>query len=320
MVLPPDVAKFVASLPARFSRRPVMVLCPGCGRNAPTDPGAQSRCMYCSIEYLSSSGTAGVVAMGPLHGLAAASLVEVTQALQGLPVEASCQLAAEILRARAVRHEVAVGEAEAIVTALTRLADWRPVMAPIIELPLAGHDAQVLVPRVLFGVAEYGVFPRGEHTELLMVLTLKNRILLPRLNTSDAINVAMLVLGTDFTIDGDQGRDQVASAIRIQIHGRLRPSQYGVQFKAMNQIDQAAPTRLSVAQVQALTERVQGCGPVLQRYFLLAALLGRSCRGSTAFSINANALARRFESLGVAPPAGDLEKLCPRMPGIFPTR
>lgn len=319
MVLPPEVAAFVAALPARFSRRPVLVNCPGCGRNAPTDPGVQSRCMYCSIEYLPPSSAEGAVAMGPLHGVAAASSVEVTHALQDLPAEPYCQLAAEILRARALRHEVAVGEAEAIATALARLADWQPVMAAIIELPLAGHDAEVLVPRVLFGVAEYGVFPRGEHTELLMVLALKNRMNVPRLNSSDAMNLAMLALGTGFSIDNDRDREQLSTAIRIQIHGRLRPSSNGVQFKAVNQIDQAAPTPLSDAQVEELSERVQRCGRVMQRYFLLAALLGPSCRGSTAFSISAKAVARRFETLGVTPPAGDLELLCPRMPGIFPT-
>ncbi|MBP9087145.1 MAG: hypothetical protein KBG15_13575 [Kofleriaceae bacterium] len=319
MVLPPEVAEFVAALKAPFSRRPVMVICPGCGRNAPTDPGVQSRCMYCSIEYLSPNSAEGVAAMGPLHGLVAASPRDVTAALQGLPAEAHCQLAAELLRARAARNEVAVGEAEAIATALVRLADWQPAMATIIELPLSNRDAEVLVPRVLFGVAEYGVFPRGEHTELLMVLGLKNRITLPRLNATDAINVAMFALGTGFSIDNDRDREQLASGIRIQIHGRLRPSSQGVQFKAVNQTDQAAPTALSAAQVQVLTERVQSCGPVLQRYFVLAALLGQSCRGSTAFSISAKAVARRFETLGIAPPAGDLEHLCPRMPAIFPT-
>ncbi len=319
MVLPPDVAEFVASLATPFSRRPVMVICPGCGRNAPTDPGVQSRCMYCSIEYLSPSSADGFVAMGPLHGLAMASPADVTQALQHLPDEPHCQLADQVLRARVARSEVAVGEAEAITTALARLAEWRPVMASIIDLPLSPADAEVLVPRVLFGVAEYGVFPRGEHTELLMVLALKNRFNVPRLNSSDAINVAMLALGAGFSIDNDRDREQIASSIRIQIHGRLRPTSNGVQFKAVNQIDQAAPTPLSDAQVQALTERVQRCRPVLQQYFVLAALLGHSCRGSTAFSISAKALTRRFYSLGVAPPAGDLELLCPRMPGIFST-
>lgn len=319
MVLPPEVAEFVASLQVPFSRRPVMVICPGCGRNAPTDPGVQSRCMYCSIEYLSPSSAEGEVAMGPLHGLAAASPAEVAQALQGAPGEAHCQLAAQILRARAARGEVVVGEAEAITTVLARLAEWQPAAASIIDLPLSKHDAEVLVPRLLFGVAEYGVFPRGEHTELLMVLALKNRINVPRLNSSDAINLAMLALGTGFSIDNDRDREQLSTAIRIQIHGRLRPSSNGVQFKAVNQIDQATPTPLSDAQVQELAERVQRCGPVMQRYFLLAALLGPSCRGSTAFSISAKAVARRFETLGVTPPAGDLELLCPRMPGIFPT-
>jgi hypothetical protein len=319
MVLPPEVAEFVASLQAPFSRRPVMVICPGCGRNAPTDPGVQSRCMYCSIEYLSPSSAEGEVAMGPLHGSVAASPAEVAHAVQNLPAEVHCQLAAQILRARAARGEVVVGEAAVIAKALARLAEWRPAMASIIELPLNNRDAEVLVPRVLFGVADYGVFPRGEHTELLMVLALKNRMSVPRLNSTDAINVAMLALGAGFSIDNDRDREQIASSIRIQIHGRLRPSNNGMQFKAVNQIDQASPTPLSDAQVQELTERLQRCGPVLQRYFVLAALLGQSCRGSTAFSISAKALVRRFDSLGVVPPAGDLELLCPRMPGIFPT-
>ncbi len=319
MVLPPEVSEFVATLQAPFSRRPVMVLCPGCGRNAPTDPGVQSRCMYCGIEYLSPSHADGVVAMGPLDGLAAASLSEVTAALQDVPIEPHCLLAAEIFRARAARHEVAGGEAEANALALARLAHWQPVMATILELPLSPRDAEVLVPRVLFGVAEYGVFPRGEHTELLMVLALKNRLELPRLNSTDAINVAMLALGAGFALDSERERDTLASAVRLQIHGRLRPSATGVQFKAVNQTDQAALMPLSVAQVQTLTERVQHCAPVLQRYFVLAALLGTSCRGSAAFSISATAVARRFETLGLALPDGDLERLCPRMPGIFPT-
>lgn len=319
MQLPPDVVAFVDSLPAPFSRKPVLVTCPGCARKAPTVPREQARCMYCGIGFIAPSTVDAVAAVGPLNGAAVADPDAVQHAVSAMPHEYHCALAARILRARAQRHELAVGEADALCAALIRLADWQPLLGASIHLPLAAEDAEVLVPRVLFGVSEYGVFPRGNQTELLMVLGTKPRVNLPRATGADALNLAAaLTLGVHLGLDDSRDRAQVAAPIRIQIYSRFRSANNGVEFKALNQIDQEPTTPLTDAQRAELHARVTACAPILQRYFVLAALLGPSCRAGVAFNISPAAIAQRFEFLAGQAPSREVEALNLRVPPPFP--
>lgn len=318
MQLPPDVEAFVETLAAPFSRKPVLVSCPGCARKAPTVPREQGRCMYCGIGFIAPSTADSVAAVGPLNGDAVAEPATVQQAVNAMPHEYHCALAARILLARAQRRELAVGEAEALCAALIRLADWQPTLGATIHLPLAAEDAEVLVPRILFGVSEYGVFPRGNQTELLMVLGTKPRLNTPRVSGADALNLAAaLALGVE--LGAGDNHEQVGAPIRIQIYSRFRSANNGVEFKALNQIDQQPTTPLSDAQRAELHARVMTSATLLQRYFVLAALLGRSCRASVAFSISAAAIAQRFEYLAGQAPQREVEALNLRLPPPFPT-
>jgi hypothetical protein len=218
-----------------------------------------------------------------------------------------------VLRARAGAGELLVGEGESIVERLSQIARWRFDEArPTLPLPL--DEAQELFPRVVLGASESQAQRTDSAVNLEVVLALTSRQEAAKLMALNGVGALLgMATGVGFRVKNDD----VPTMCRVQAFVELAASDDGVAFRVSNRIDRDAPQPLSKKQVVELNRRVVASRPLLVGYYLVAALMGESCRKTSAFSVTREALTKRLTLLECASPPALLDRLAVRMPATF---
>jgi hypothetical protein len=297
------------------ARKPVLVECPGCDRKVRVLPDEPSRCMYCAIQLIANADPNRPARLAPASDAPRAARADIESILAGLPAKDPWDLVRDVVSARAETHDLLAGETEAIVDDLRAVTRWQHDGRDMF-LPLGPAKAEALVPRAIFGVADYGVFRDRGETELLIPLAARPRA---RSTTrEDAINALGLASSLAFGVGfGAKKVDAVDTRQRFQIRVVLHVVEDGVELEPHNQIDQEPPTPLLQQQRDALVGRIANSRRILEGYYVLAALFGTSCRGSTAFSITREAIAKRMTALTCSRSPAIVDALTIRMPPAF---
>ncbi len=295
------------------ARKPVVVTCPGCLRNARIAPGATGACTYCALAF--HVDDAGTARLGRSPSTPAATRAQIDRVVADLPPARLWDLVRDVLHRRAAFDELGAGEAERAVDALTLIATW-PGDSPF-WLALSLAEAPALIPRVVFGVSDASTLIDDGDTTLLVVLALRSRMSGP--GGRAAVNLlgaaSNLALGVGFSA---RDQDQVNTSVRVQIRTDLVEDRGGVALAGRaNQIDQEAPTPLSPAQEREICQRIAASRGLLAGYYIAGALFGPSCRGGTAFSLTRDAIGQRLAALGCDHSPELVEQLHIRMPPAF---
>lgn len=306
-------ADAASAAPAATGRKPVLVTCPGCLRNARVAPGAIGNCTYCALAFTVDDG--GQARVGRAPSTPSASRAHVAELVADLPSARLWDVVRHVLHRRAAFDELGDGEAERAIAALTLIATW-PGDSPR-WLPVPLDDATAVVPRVVFGVSDGGRLREdGEHTLLVCLATRGRFADAGGRAVVNALGIASdLALGVGFHATDP---DHVQTSVRVQIRATLVERHGGVELmRVANQIDQQAPWPLSVAQEIALAQRIAASRSLLAGYYIMGAIFGPSCRAGTAFSITRDGVAQRLAALGCDADAALVDQLCIRMPPNF---
>ena len=284
-------------------------------------PGASGACSFCALAFeVTDDGTARPASASPAisHG-------DVHRLVSALPAARLWDVVRDVLLRRAAFQELGVGEAERAIDALTRIATW-PGESPT-WLPIAMHEATVVIPRVVFGVADAGLV--DEHGRTILLSTIgtaggsadtSGRVATSLLGHASAMGVSAVTssLGLGFGV-GYKPSDEIATASRLQLRAYLVAREGGVELEnVFNQIDQQAPYPLSQAQERELHRRTAASRSLLASYYILGALFGPSCKGGTAFGLARDAIAQRLTALGCDSSPELIDQLCIRTPPPFP--
>ncbi len=307
----------VAGEPATAAKlKPMACVCPGCARTVRVMPGEPSACMYCALSFTASSVAGRPPRLGPAHG--GVSRAQVAALTGGLPSTRTWQAVREILLARAEHDELSPGEAEAVVRRLAAILE-RPADVATSWLPLELEEAELLVPRVVLGHIDVGVFPETGRSVLMVVLSTSPRSQLQdrgKRLAANALGLALVAgLGVGFSVDNP---GQLQGQTRVQLRIDVVPKAGGVALNFANQVDEDPPTALSAAERDEVVRRLASARDRLASYYLLTALYGPAARGATAFSLVRDAIATRMATLACPAPAPLLDALCVRMPAPYP--
>lgn len=295
------------------ARKPILVTCPGCLRNARVAPGASGNCSYCALAF--SADDDGTPRIGRASSTRAATRADVNRLVADLPSARLWDVVRDVLLRRVAYSELGAGEAERAIDALTLIATW-PGESPF-WLPLPLDEATAVVPRAVFGVADGGKLHEDGEQVLLVTLATKDRP--GDAKGRAAVNLlgfaSEMALGVGFHAK-DPGH--VETEKRIQIRATLVERHGGIELTRIgNQIDQQPPWQLSVAQGVALMQRIAASRLLLAGYYITGALFGPSCRAGTAFSITRDAIAQRLAALGCDSSPELVDQICVRMPPLF---
>jgi hypothetical protein len=295
------------------ARKPMLVTCPGCLRNARVAPGASGSCSYCALAF--SVDDDGAPRIGRAATAKSASRADVMRLVADLPSARLWDVVRDVLLRRAAYTELGVGEAERAIDALTLIATW-PGQSPF-WMPLPLDEATAVVPRVVFGVSDGGkLHEDGEH---VLLITLSTRGRLGDAGGRAAVNLLGFASDMAFGV-GFKANDpgHVETETRVQIRASLVERHGGIELTRLgNQIDQQPPWQLSVAQTVTLTQRIAASRALLAGYYITGALFGPSCRAGTAFSITRDAIAQRLTALGCDSAPELVDQICVRMPPLF---
>jgi hypothetical protein len=305
MTLPDDVVGMLPALRA-------------CARRVQGAAQHVAQCSYCALTSIVPNAALGIAAVGPLFGGTAVNAARVESVLTKLPRTEIGQLAGAILCARVAKAEATADEVEKIVESLVALDRWQPAVTHEIALPLCDSDAEVLVPRAIFGASECAVFRSSDHTSLLAVIARQQRW--TGVDAATALNAVAALTAAAYGVNlpgmQDTGERTETQQV-VQLHIVLRNTDDALTMTVSNQIDQRAPSSLSAKQLQDLNLRLTVSRDIMQRYFLVAALFGTSCRGTTAFATTPAAVESRLDYLAISASAVQKNLLHARPPATF---
>ncbi len=322
--LPEEVAALAGHLgPAPVRSKPFVVPCPGCGRTTRADPARDPkvRCRYCALRFVTPAGPGEAIRLGPLDGAGPLPDGQLEQAFELLPGGAG-GLAGRVLAARRDLGELADGEAPWLADRLAMACD--EVDEGI--LPIDLEDAEAVVPRLVFGSGDCGVLPSVRGRVLLITLSADDpdgpfAAGLKAATAETALNVAAGALGS---VAGPLARSMVRSrrselegTTRYQARVELTQTGQGVGLHASHQVDNERPTPLSPDRLREIAGRIRRARRLLPAYLLRSTLFGTSCRGSTAFSIQPEAIEARLVALGLPADEASLSVLRLSMPPLF---
>lgn len=302
--------------PSKPAPRVAPTPCPGCLRTASGAAGTATRCNFCGLTFLPDrSATVEAARFGPLDNSGAITRDDLANALTQLPRAGYFDLVAAVLRARAERAELSLTEAHDLTADVACLTTWQPQRDGQFQFPLPMRIAEGLLPRLIAGTADYGVFRKNAYTDVVAVLGYAKRTAVP---SARGTLRAMAMAALD---DDAELADEVETRARLQVCLRIRPSggdAPGLTWKIANQRDLDEPVPLTDPQMDEVRLRAQALPANLRRYFMLNALFGIGSRWGAAFAITSDAIALRFAALQLALP-GSASDFCLRQPTVLAT-
>lgn len=316
ITFPEDVRRYIDArgpVVATPERKRFFMPCPGCARKTRVEPDADVvRCSFCAIRFHAPDNAESPARLGPHRQAPLATVAETQAAVAHLPESGPWGIVRRALVGRAAMGELVHGEAEQLLALMSGVASWQP-QPGVSFWPLPMSEASQLFARIVLGISEYSEYNHGHLVELLVVLKVGGRF-----DGSGAMTgIALDALASRPSWHYHREEPNHSTEARFQACVHLEATEGGVMFMVRNQIDQNPPTPLSSQQAAEIERRVVASRAVLQGYYVLAALMGESCRGGTTFSITGPALARRLESLGCPAPEPLIQALAIKMPPQF---
>jgi hypothetical protein len=305
LLLPSGVREaFQAQLQAGAVVQDEVMSCVFCARDmtaAPVSREELQTCKTCGVDFRPPLQPGGSSRMPPLEG-ERASFSDLSE-LEGF---FDLDVVGQILEVRALLGELALADAEAVVSNLARIQSDAPSPDGGLRLPVGPAEARALAGPMLFP----GLPPREDPDTGELVFVLDRSVSWTSLaNLSNAVDLAM------FLATGAHPLEQGAAPLQEELRLRLSflPAGEGTLLGVALQRSAGGDRKPAPASLlKALGELLDLQRPVLEAYFGLRALFGDLAQGPRAFAITKPAVKARLDLLGGAL-AGQSARLAARL-------